>query len=68
MSYSTKLSLHKILLIIFLSTIVFQTELFCQYEAGDIVENFTLEDMDGNAVNLYDYNGYAIFINFFAYW
>ena len=51
-----------------MSTIVFQTELFCQYEAGDIVENFTLEDMDGNAVNLYDYNGYAIFINFFAYW
>jgi len=45
---------------------------FCQdsiaqtYSEGDIANDFTLMDVDGNEVSLYDYEGYAIFINFFG--
>ena len=33
---------------------------------GDIVTDFTLEDVDGNDVSLYDYEDYVIFINYFG--
>lgn len=35
-------------------------------EVGDIVDNFTLPDFDGNTHNLFDYEGHVIFINFWA--
>ncbi|MBU1627551.1 redoxin domain-containing protein [bacterium] len=38
------------------------------YSAGDIASDFTLNDMAGNSVSLSDYTGYAVFLNFFAYW
>ena len=39
-----------------------------QYGVGDSVSNFTLNDVNGNAVSLYDYRGELIFLNFFATW
>jgi hypothetical protein len=41
---------------------------YADYSEGDIVSNFTLNDMNGNPVQLYDYDGYVILINLFAYW
>jgi len=35
-------------------------------EAGNIATNFSLEDVDGNIVSLFDYDGYVIFINYFG--
>ena len=38
------------------------------YELGDTVEDFTLPDLDGNPVSLYDFQGDVIILNFFATW
>jgi len=38
------------------------------YELGDTVENFTLLDLDGNPVSLYNFEGDVILLNFFATW
>jgi thiol-disulfide isomerase/thioredoxin len=38
------------------------------YEIGDIVQDFTLIDLDGNAVSLHDHLGEIIVLNFFATW
>ena len=38
------------------------------YELGDTVEDFTLPDLDGNPVSLYDFQGDVILLNFFATW
>ncbi len=38
------------------------------YELGDTVNDFTLNDLAGTPVNLYDYAGQIIVINFFATW
>jgi len=56
------------LLVALLVGLIFQGVVYADYEVGDRVDNFTLFDMDGNVVNLYDYEGYAILINFFAWW
>jgi len=59
---------------IFLTFVLLTTicqEIYAQdgtYNVGDVVNDFTIQDMDGNPVSLYDsYEGYAILINFFAY-
>jgi len=39
-----------------------------QYSVGDTVANFTLNDISGNPVSLYDYQGEVILLNFFATW
>lgn len=36
------------------------------YQVGDHIDDFTLNDSDGNPVNLYDYEGKVIFINFWG--
>ncbi len=36
------------------------------YQVGDHIDDFTLNDSDGNPVNLYDYAGKVIFINFWG--
>ena len=41
---------------------------FGQYEIGDAVQDFTLEDLEGNQVSLYDFLGDIIVLNFFATW
>jgi peroxiredoxin len=41
---------------------------FAAYELGDTVEDFTLLDLDGNPVSLYDFQGDVILLNFFATW
>jgi len=38
------------------------------YELGDTVNDFTLLDLDGNSVSLYDFEGDVILLNFFATW
>jgi len=41
---------------------------FAQYQPGDKVDDFTLQDTDGEPVNLYDFSGKVILLNFFATW
>ena len=59
----------KIIVILFLfifGCLFIQADLYAQeYNQGDVVGNFTLQDMDGNTVSLYDYAGYAILFYFF---
>jgi peroxiredoxin len=38
------------------------------YEVGDTVEDFTLLDLEGNPVSLYDFSGDIIVLNFFTTW
>ena len=38
------------------------------YELGDIINDFTLNDLNGNPVSLSDFAGDIIVINFFATW
>ena len=35
-----------------------------RYAVGDHIADFTLLDAQGNSVNLYDYNGLVVFLNF----
>lgn len=44
------------------------SEVQAAYEIGDTVDDFTLLDLDGNAVSLYDFQGDVILLNFFATW
>lgn len=39
---------------------------FGAYQVGDLINDFSLYDGDGNVVNLYDYQGKVIFINFWG--
>ena len=39
-----------------------------QYSVGDTVSNFTIEDLDGNSVSLFNHKGKIILLNFFATW
>jgi cytochrome oxidase Cu insertion factor (SCO1/SenC/PrrC family) len=41
---------------------------FGGYSVGEHVNDFTLEDVDGYKVSLYDYDGQVIVLNFFATW
>ena len=61
--YNPCLIITVILLFLFL---VNQNILEAGVEIGDIVENFTLPDFEGNNHSLYDYEGQVIFINFWA--
>ena len=38
------------------------------YEIGDTIEDFTLVDLDGQEVSLYDLSGQVILLNFFTTW
>lgn len=38
------------------------------YQIGDVVDNFTLVDLDGISRSLYDYKGKIIVLNFGEYW
>ena len=62
---------RKLLTLFFLISILlllsFGTAL-SQYSVGDTVANFTLNDISGNPVSLYDYQGEVILLNFFATW
>ncbi len=39
-----------------------------QYQVGQTVSNFTLNDVNGNPVSLNNYQGEVILLNFFATW
>lgn len=39
---------------------------FGAYKVGDHINDFSLFDCDGNRVNLYDFQGKVIFINFWG--
>ncbi len=41
---------------------------FGVYDIGDVVGDFSLPDLDGNLVSLYDFEGDIILLNFFATW
>jgi len=41
---------------------------FGQYVVGNTVSNFTLNDIDGNQVSLYDYHGQVVLLNFYTTW
>ncbi len=38
---------------------------FAAYKVGDIVTDFTLADLEGNQVSLYDFSGQIVLLNFF---
>ena len=38
------------------------------YAVGDTVTNFTLNDVNGNPISLYSYQGDITLLNFFATW
>ena len=56
----------------FLATLIFSlcsiSTIYAQYRVGDTVDNFTLNDVDGNPYTLYDFKGKVILLNFFATW
>jgi hypothetical protein len=56
-----------LLLVMFLLIGTCQDVFTQTYVIGDVVDNFTLLDMDGNSVSLFDYEGYAIYLNFFTW-
>ena len=39
-----------------------------QYAVGDTVTDFTLNDVDGNSVSLFQFKGNVVVLNFFASW
>ncbi|MBL7074255.1 redoxin domain-containing protein [candidate division KSB1 bacterium] len=41
---------------------------FAQYQVGDHVDDFTLPDVNGGTVSLYDYSDQLVLLNFFATW
>ncbi|MBU1625771.1 TlpA family protein disulfide reductase [bacterium] len=56
------------LLLVFCVIAISPHAVFGELNVGDIADNFTAIDMSGNEVNLYDYDGYVIMLNFFAFW
>ena len=39
---------------------------FAQYKVGDTVADFTLVDVNGDSISLFDYRGKVILLNFFT--
>ena len=39
-----------------------------QYAVDDTVTDFTLNDVDGNSVSLFQFEGKVVVLNFFASW
>ena len=39
-----------------------------QYAVGDTVTDFTLNDVDGNSMSLFQFKGKVVVLNFFATW
>ena len=39
-----------------------------QYAVGDTVTDFTLNDVDGNSVSLFQFKGKVVVLNFFTTW
>ena len=55
--------------LIFILLFFFQTNsAFSAYRVGDKVANFTLTDLYGNSVSLYDFKNKVILLNFFTTW
>lgn len=42
------------------------SETFAQYKVGDTVADFTLADVNGDSISLFDYRGKVILLNFFT--
>ena len=59
---------RKLAVLAFLMVVMFQGVAYSELNVGDIANNFTTVDMDGNEVSLYDYQGHVIFLSFFAFW
>ncbi len=53
---------------IFTLTLIFFAVPTAAYELGDVVEDFTLTDLEGQEVSLSDHAGQIIMLNFFATW
>jgi cytochrome oxidase Cu insertion factor (SCO1/SenC/PrrC family) len=63
--------MRKSTMFIVLSTLVliFSTNFaHASYAVGDTVTNFTLNDVHGNPISLYNYQGEVILLNFFTTW
>jgi len=56
------------LIVIFCLVFVVATAAVAQYTIGEVGPDFTLPDLDGNPVHLYDYQNQIIVVNFFATW
>ncbi len=54
------------LVIGFMLLLWLSTSVLGQYKVGDHVSNFTLKDVDGKNVSLYDYSGKVVVIFFFT--
>jgi cytochrome oxidase Cu insertion factor (SCO1/SenC/PrrC family) len=48
--------------------LILSNSMYAQYSVGQTVTDFTLNDVDGNAVSLYDYQGEVVLLNFFTTW
>ncbi len=55
-------------LVISLVLLFWVSQTNAQYAVGDTVSNFTLSDVTGQNISLYDYQGQVILLNFFATW
>ncbi|MCD4653158.1 redoxin domain-containing protein [bacterium] len=51
---------------IMLVCVCLTTSAFAVYGVGDTVNNFTLQDAQGNTVSLYDYSGMGILLHFWG--
>lgn len=62
-----KKSLIKISLFYFLLPVLINSSgAFAQYKIGDKVTDFTLADVNGDSISLFDYQGKVILLNFFS--
>lgn len=62
-----KTSTIKISSIYFLLFILlFSQTAFAQHKVGDTVSDFTLTDVNGDSISLFDYQGKVVLLNFFA--
>lgn len=55
-------------LLILVVSLLCSASAMATYEIGDVINDFTLNDLNGIPVNLSDYAGDIIVINFFATW
>jgi hypothetical protein len=68
MNNDHKPKLLKAFFLISILLLLFSGTALSQYSVGDTVANFTLNDIYGNLISLYYYQGEVILLNFFATW
>lgn len=60
--------MKKIIVIISVLFLCLAMQAQVQYNEGDVVENITLVNLEGDTVNIEDLRGKVVYLNFFATW